>query len=89
MAMNKTISVIRIAMLFILSGLAFMLIFGEEQDEALSSFIFNVIVDKGMGIGLCFIVGLLYRGWSRVDPWLKAYDKMCDEVMDNPNPSQL
>ncbi len=87
--MNKTISVIRIAILFILSGLAFIFIFGEEQDENVWAFFFHVIVDKGLGIGLCFYIGRLYKRWSKVDPWLKAYDKMCDEVMDKPNPSQL
>lgn len=87
--MNKTISVIRIAILFILSGLAFIFIFGEEQDENVWAFFFHVIVDKGLGIGLCFYIGRLYKRWSKVDPWLKAYEKMCDEVMDNPNPSQL
>lgn len=87
--MNKTISVIRIAILFILSGLAFIFIFGEEQDENVWAFFFHVIVDKGLGIGLCFYIGRLYKRWSKVDPWLKAYDKMCDEAMDNPNPSQL
>lgn len=81
--MNKTISVIRIAILFILSGLAFIFIFGEEQDENVWAFFFHVIVDKCLGIGLCFYIGRLYKRWSKVDPWLKAYDKMCDE--DNPN----
>lgn len=87
--MNKTISVIRIAILFILSGLAFIFIFGEEQDENVWAFFFHVIVDKGLGIGLCFYIGRLYKRWRKVDPWLKAYDKMCDEAMDKPNPSQL
>lgn len=87
--MNKTISIIRVAILFILSGLAFILILGEEQDENVWAFFFHVIVDKGLGIGLCFYIGRLYKRWSKIDPWLKDYDKMCDEVMDNPNPSQL
>lgn len=87
--MNKTISVIRLAILFILSGLAFIFIFGEEQDENLSAFFLHVIVDKGLGIALCFCIARLYKRWSKVDPWLKACDKMCDEIMDNPNPSQL
>lgn len=49
----------------------------------------HILIDKGLGIGLCFYIGRLYKRWSKVDPWLKAYDKMCDEVMDKPNPSQL
>lgn len=85
----KTISVIRIAILFVLGSVATILLFGEEQDENVWAFFFHVIVDKGLGIGLCFYIGRLYKRWSKVDPWLKAYDKMCDEVMDNPKPSQL
>lgn len=87
--MNKAISIIRISILVALSCIAIILIFGEEQDENLWAFFFHVLVDKGLGIGLCFYIGRLYKRWSKVDPWLKAYDKMCDEVMDNPNPSQL
>lgn len=87
--MNKTISIIRIAILFILSSLAFIFIFGEEQDENVWAFFFHVIVDKGLGIGLCFYVGWLYKRWSKFDPWLKAYDKKSDEVMDKSNPSKF
>lgn len=80
--MNKTISVIRIAILFVLSGFAFIFLFGEEQDENLSAFFLHVIVDKGLGIALCFYIAWLYKRWSKADLWLKAYDKMCDEAME-------
>lgn len=76
--MNNTISVIRICILFILAGIAFFLIFGEEQDENTLAFIQHVIVDKTLGVGLCFCICRLYKRWSRVDPWLKAYDKNCN-----------
>lgn len=84
--MNKTISFIRIAILFVLGMVAILLIFGEEQDENILAFLLHVIVDKALGIGLCFYIGRLYKRWSKVDPWLMAYDKMCDEVMEKPNP---
>lgn len=84
--MNKTISVIRIAILFILSGLAFIFIFGEEQDENVWAFFFHVIVDKGLALAAFWYGGKLYKRWSKIDPWLKAYDKKCDEVMKAPNP---
>lgn len=87
--MNKTISIIRIAILFSLGMVAFLLIFGEEQDADLLSWTFRFVIDKTIGIGTVFLIARLYKRWSKVDPWLKAYDKMCDEVMDNPNPSQL
>lgn len=87
--MNKTISVIRLAILIILFSVAVVFLFGEEQDESLFSFTIHLIMDKAFALGLFYYVGRLYKRWSKVDPWLKAYDKMCDEVMDNPNPTQL
>lgn len=87
--MNKTISIIRIAILCVLGAFAMIFLFGEEQDEATFDFLLHVLVDKALAIAMFYYVGRLYKRWSKVDPWLKAYDKMCDEVMDNPNPSQL
>ena len=87
--MNKTISIIRIAILCVLGGLPMKFLFGEEQDEATFDFLLHVFVDKALAVAMFYYVGRLYKRWSKVDPWLKAYDKMCDEVMDNPNPSQL
>lgn len=84
--MNKTISIIRIAILFALGMVAFLLIFGEEQDENLLTWTFRFIVDKVLGIGIIFIIARLYKRWSKIDPWLIAYDKMCEEVMEKPNP---
>lgn len=84
--MNKTISIIRIAILFALGMVAFLLIFGEEQDENLLTWTFRFIVDKAFGIGTIFIIARLYKRWSKIDPWLIAYDKMCEEVMEKPNP---
>ena len=84
--MNKTISIIRIAIIFALAGIAAILLFGEEQDENILAFLLHVIVDKAIGIGSIFLIARLYKRWSKVDPWLMAYDKMCDEGMDKPNP---
>ena len=87
--MNKTISLIRIAILFALGMLALLFLQAEEQDGNLLICTFRFICDKALAVGTIFLMGRLYRRWSRVDPWLKACDKMCDEVMDKPNPSQL
>lgn len=40
-------------------------------------------MDKTIAIGLFYYTAHLYKRWSKVDPWLKAYDKMCNEVMEN------
>lgn len=83
--MNKTISLIRIAILCTLACLSMLFIFGEEQDENLTLFLFHVLFDKALGIGLGYILYRLYNRWSKIDPWLIAYDRMCDEDLDKPS----
>lgn len=87
--MNKTISIIRISILFALGGIAMAFIFGNEMNTPLSFWALHFIADKAIGIGIGCYVGHLYKRWSKFDPWLKAYDKMCAEIMDKSNPSQL
>lgn len=87
--MNKTISIIRIAILFALGMVASLFIFGEEQDENLLTWTFHFIVDKAVGFGTMFLIARLYKRWCKVDPWFMAYEKMCDEVMEKPNPMYL
>lgn len=86
--MNKTISIIRIAILFSLGLLATLLIFCEEMDKNAGAFFLHFIVDKGLGIGLCFGIDRLYKRWSKVDPWLKSYEDKYNKVMDNSNSTQ-
>lgn len=87
--MNKTISIIRICILFVLSGLAMIFIFGEEQDESLFAWTIHFFIDKALGIAACFVVARLYKHWCKIDPWIMACDKLCDDVMDNSNPNKL
>ncbi len=84
--MKKAISIIRIVILFSLGMVAFLLIFGEEQDADLLTWTFRFVIDKAVGIGTIFLMARLYKRWSKVDPWIIAYNKMCDEVMEKPNP---
>lgn len=83
--MNKAISIIRIVILLSLGMLAIWMVFGEEQDRETSAWVIRFFIDKALGLGLCLIISLLYRRWSKVDPWLKAYNRMCDEVIDCPD----
>lgn len=83
--MNKTISAIRIVILLSLGILAIWMVFGEEQDRETSAWVIQFFIDKTLGLGLFYIISLLYRRWSRTDPWLKAYNRMCDEVIDSPD----
>lgn len=80
--MIKTISIIRIAILLTLGCVAFIFLFGEEQDEKPSAFLLHIIFDKALATALICHIAFLYKRWRKVDPWLKAYDRMCGEVMD-------
>lgn len=84
--MNKLLSVIRMSVLFILFSVAVVFLFTEEQDESLFSFTIHLIMDKAFAFVLFYYVGRLYKRWSKVDPWLKAYDRMCNDATDNPTP---
>lgn len=84
--MNKIISIIRIAILLVISSFAFIFLFGEESEDCS---ILQILVDKALAFAAFWYVGKLYKRWSKVDPWLMAYDKMCDDVMDKPNPMYI
>lgn len=84
--MNKTISIIRIAVLCVIFSLGMIFLFGEEQDENIFAFLLHVCVDKALAFAAFIYASRLYKRWSKVDAWFIAYEKMCDEVMDAPNP---
>jgi len=84
--MNKIISIIRIAILMVISSFAFIFLFGEESEDCS---ILQILVDKALAFAAFWYVGKLYKRWSKIDTWLMAYDKMCDDVMDKPNPMHI
>lgn len=84
--MNKSVSIIRIVILFALGMFAMIFLFGEEQDENIFAFLLHVCVDKALAFAAFLYAGRLYKRWSKIDPWLMAYEKMCDEAMEEPNP---
>ena len=86
--MNKTISILRIAVLISLGLFAFLFLFGEEQDESTTGFILHFLLDKGLAILAVLAMVALYKRWLKEDKWLQAYDKFCD-VEDAPNPAYL
>lgn len=81
--MKTAISTIRILILAMLGLLGAFLLFGEEQDEALVTWALRFVFDKALAIGAIFLLTRLYKRWSKTDPWLIAYGKMCDEAMDD------
>lgn len=87
--MKKTISFIRIAILLALGAVSYMLLFGKEQNDNGALWALYFVVDKALGIGSFLLIGILYKHWSKVDPWLKAYERFCDDVMEKENPVYL
>ena len=72
--MNKTESLIRIAILLTLAIVGFGLVFGEEQDESLWDFTLHVIFDKAFGVGCLYLMGKLYSRWSKTDKWIARFE---------------
>lgn len=62
--MNKTISIIRIAILVALCAIAFLFLFCEEQDQTMSAFILHVIADKAIAVAIILYVIRLHRRWN-------------------------
>lgn len=65
--MKKSLSLIRIATLFVLGSVAFALLFCEEQDENIAAFAAHVIADKGIAAALVYYVCKLYGQWFTCD----------------------
>lgn len=85
--MKKIISLIRIAILFILSSIAMIFLFGEEQAESASVWIRLFVFDKVLVAATVYFAVMLYKYWSTCDQMFMAFDNMNDD--DNPNPFQL
>lgn len=86
--MNKTISIIRIAILLALGMFAMVFLFGQEQDDSAWT-LFQILIDKALALAAFWYMVRLYKRWSKIDLWLMAYNKMCDEVMETPNPAYI
>ncbi len=77
--MKKAISIIRITILVIMGGVGTILLFGEEQEDAILSFLLHVLIDKMIGLALVVATCMLFRRWRKLDNWLKAIDEWCVE----------
>ncbi|MBD5326812.1 MAG: hypothetical protein HDS04_09110 [Bacteroides sp.] len=83
--MNKIASLIRIAILFALGMFAATFLFGEEKGENESMWMLCIIFDKALSAGLMFIIAKLYNRWRKIDPWFIAYDRMCNDSINQSN----
>lgn len=82
--MNKSISIIRIAILCSIGLFALAFLGGEEQGNS-SSTLSRILLDKALAFASIWYMVILFKRWRKIDPWLMAYCKMCDEVMENSN----
>lgn len=82
--MKQAISIIRITILMLLFFIAFIFLFGEEQDENLSAWFMHVIFDKSIAVIAGYAGYRLYEHWRKTDEWIAAYDKWSeiDEEID-------
>jgi len=87
--MKKAVSILRIAIITILGGFGTLFLFGEEQDEAILSFLLHFVLDKVFAIILLVVMFTLTARWKETDEWLKAIFKWCEEADNAPNPMQL
>lgn len=83
--MNKSISIIRIAILLSIGIFGMIFLFGQEQSDSTWT-LFQTLIDKALALAAFGYMGKLYKRWSKIDPWLMEYDKMCEKVMEEPNP---
>lgn len=86
--MNKSVSILRIVILLALTSLAMLFLFGEEKYTGTCTLL-QIVIDKGLAIIACILIGRLYRRWRRIDPLLIAYDKMCGIKSDDFNSANI
>lgn len=72
--MNVTISILRIAILFVLGFISFILVLGEPIE---GTSLLSIIALKSAGVVTLFTTARLYTLWAKEDAWLKAIDSLC------------
>ena len=73
--MRKSISIIRIAVLFALGIIGSLFLFSEEHDENQLIFWLHLLFDKAIGFLMYFVFYKLYSRWSKLDRWIMAYEQ--------------
>ncbi|MCM1318781.1 MAG: hypothetical protein NC217_00130 [Muribaculaceae bacterium] len=84
--MNKTTSIIRIVILVALFSFSALFLLGEEPENCS---ILRIVIDKALAFAALRYMGKLYKRWSKVDPWLIAFEKSCDDENEAPNPCHI
>ena len=87
-AAQMAISFTRIAVIFALFGIGIIALMAEPADD--SQWWWEQFFGSKLIAAVClFLAGVTYKGWSKADKWIKAYDKRCDEALDAPNPMYI
>lgn len=71
-----TKSIIRILILLALSGIAVVGIFSSPLDDS-SSWLYDLISGKILGMAAGFSFVRLYRRWKSCDAWIARYERWC------------
>lgn len=87
-AMKAITSTLHIAILAALAFTAFFGILSIPTDNS-ATWGLDLLISKAIGFAAAYLTAKAYCRWSKTDPWLIAYGKMCDEDLAKPNPSQL
>lgn len=79
------LSTLRSLALLIVSGAAFIFLFGMPDDD--SKWWMEIFIASKVASAIAFyITAKLYKRWSKTDKWIKAYDEYCNKGLDTPNP---
>jgi hypothetical protein len=81
--MDYKISIIRIIILVAVFGFAIVFLLSEEHGDDIQTLI-QALVCKALAFAAFLYGQKLYRHWRQIDPWLMAYEKMCDDVKNAP-----
>lgn len=77
--MKYLASALRFITLLAISAVAIILLFGEEQHNELTAFIFYFLLHKILGLALIATVCALYTRWAPTDYIISRIHKLCQE----------
>lgn len=78
-------SVMRIGCLLVIFGVALLALMGNPLDDDPWWFE-KFLISKTIAAAGFYISFRLYDRWKKIDKWIKAYDKSCEEALEAPNP---
>lgn len=78
-------SIIRITLIVAAASVGTLGLMAVPYDDSPTWFT-DFFLSKAIAAAGWYAAWLLYAKWSKVDKWLEAYDKSCEEALNAPNP---